>query len=108
PGRLALAPRPFGDRTELLLFAWFLFTRILAVRRGVFDFGIEFGADQDRERRYVEPEHGHDHAADRAVGRVVRPEIGDVELEPERDEHPEHRRENGPGRDPNPLLLGVG
>jgi hypothetical protein len=73
----------------------------------VFNLGVELGANQDRQAGEPEPEQQDDDAADRAVGLVVIGKAQDVEVEPERNRKPRHRRENRFGRDPDPFLFRI-
>jgi len=56
---------------------------------------VELSASEQNEHREVHPRQQNDDAADRAVGLVVRREVGDVETKEQRDEEPEHRRGAG-------------
>ncbi len=85
---LLLLEMPFGGRADALLLPSHFFADVLAVRRGVLDFGVQLGPEDDREARQVQPRHQHDHRADRAIGFVVAAEVADIQLETERDEPP--------------------
>src|SRR5262249_58149679 len=76
-------PVAFGGGAEGSLLARLFLANRFAVRRGVLDFGVQLGADQNRQRRDVEPRQQDDDAANRAVGRVIGTEVRDVELEAE-------------------------
>ena len=57
--------------------------RLFGAHRGVprglvLDFGIQFGSEQNDDRRHPHPHHGSDRRAERAVGGVVIGEIGEI------------------------------
>ena len=80
----------------------------LAVRGRMLDFRVELRPDEDGDARHVQPQqHDHD-GADAAVGGVVVREVRDVQLGRQAHQQPQHRAEQGAGRDPGPVLLGVG
>src|SRR6185369_13487654 len=101
-------PCPRRGAPDLLLHAGDLLAWRLAPRRGVFDLGVDCRADDDREPEEIEPQQQKHDAADGAVRRFVVPDVHGVEPEDERAEHPQRRRDQRPGRDPHPLLPGVG
>src|SRR5687767_13670961 len=65
-----------------------------------FELGVELRAEKDREVRDPQPyKKGHDRT-EGAVRLVVRPEVGDVEPEPERCHYPHEHSNEGPGAQP--------
>ena len=96
-----LLERPGSARADESLPQRGLLPRGLSVRRGVLDFRIQLGARENGKTRDVEPQHENDHASDRPVGRVVVGEAGDIELEDERRDEPQHGRGNGSRCDPH-------
>jgi hypothetical protein len=61
--RLPVAKRAFGPASEQEFALGVLLARRLAIGRGVFDLGVQFGADENRQARDVKPEQQYDDAA---------------------------------------------
>ena len=74
-------------------------------RHLVFHLGVELGADQYDQSREPNPCHEADHRAERAVGLIVAPEIGDVPRERHGADYPGDRCERAPPCDPPPLRM---
>jgi hypothetical protein len=73
----------------------------------VFDLRVQLRTDEDGQAREVEPEKNDDNPTQRAVGLVVVAEVPEVQLQTERRRAPEEGREDGAGRDPDPVLFSV-
>jgi len=69
--------------------------------------GDELGGSDHQQAREVEPEHQHDHAAERPVRRAVVPEAADVEGEAPRGDQPADREDDGARDRPAPADLEV-
>src|ERR1700727_1773444 len=52
------------------------------------EFGVQLGADDDRQRADVEPQHEADNRAERAIGLVVIREVVEIEAQSERTKEP--------------------
>src|SRR6185436_2791696 len=69
------------------------------------ELGVELRAEEQSERRVVQPEQ-EDHAArERPVGPRVVPGVGDVHGEETGQKQPEQSADDGSGRDPFPAPL---
>lgn len=78
--RLALLVIPLRHRANHLLLSGNFLSGSFPVRRCVLDFGIQLGANQDRQPREVEPHQHDDERAERAVRFVVVGEVAEVKM----------------------------
>src|SRR6516162_10229165 len=69
---------------------------------------IDLRANQNYEAGDVQPEHENHECPQRTVGAVVRSEVADVKVEPQRGRSPGHDDEKGAGSEAAPRALQVG
>ena len=69
------------------------------------ELGIELGSEQQDVAREIEPGQRHHDRTERAVGRIVIAEIGDVDPETDRQRQPHQRREQRTRRQPYPARI---
>ena len=73
--------------------------------RLVLELGVDLGADQDRQRGELQPQHGDDHRAEGPVGLVIGREASRVGREGQRGDEPQDGGHDGPRRHPAPLRV---
>src|SRR5262245_41972601 len=75
--------------------------------RSLFDFSVEFTAEQEHHAAPIEPEHQYNDAGDRPIHLVVIAEVVHVGFEAQRHDHPHKDGEYRSRGYPAPLLFDV-
>src|SRR5215467_7971166 len=78
---------------------------ILRLCRSLFDFSVDFTAEQQHHAAPIEPEHQDNDPGDGPIDLVVISEVVHIGFKPQRHDHPHEDGEYRSGSHPAPLLF---